>query len=146
MTWCCVICVVNLGAEPKRFTHTGWKYWHDVNSSRGRGMGVISLIKDVRQVQNRGQAKITKFQYKWCYSSESISLCIKTIHLWQLPPQCPCTVQKLNTYLKMVSFSVNGFQQKTPVLFCHSCEGYNTVIFTNSKKRLHSILNEFDTN
>ena len=58
-----VIYVVNLGAEAKRFTHRRCKVFTQCQFlKRGGGDGGISLIKDVQQMQNRGQAKITKFQ------------------------------------------------------------------------------------
>ena len=61
-----VIYVVNLGAEAKRFTHRRYKVLTQSQflKREGRGIGGIPQIKDVRQVQKRDQAKITKFQYK----------------------------------------------------------------------------------
>ena len=64
-----VIYVVNLGTEAKRFTHRRCKVltqcqFLNGGGGGGGGGGGISLIKDLRQVQNRGQAKITKFQHK----------------------------------------------------------------------------------
>ena len=64
-----MIYVVNLGAEAKRFTHRRCKVLIQCQFlKRGGGGGgwanLPNIIKDVRQVQNRGQAKITKFQYK----------------------------------------------------------------------------------
>ena len=60
-----VIYVVNLGAEAKRFTHRRYKVLTQSQFLKGGGGDRgISQIKDVRQVQNRDQAKITKFQYK----------------------------------------------------------------------------------
>ena len=44
------------------------------------GVGGISQIKDVRQVQNRDQAKIYKISVQMCYPSESISLCKPSIY------------------------------------------------------------------
>ena len=107
--------------------HTGDANLHtgDVSSS------------DVRQVQNRGQAKITKFQYKWCYPSESISPC-KPNHPFMTTPIAILSMyrQKLNTYSKMV---------KNPrFCFAHSdsCEGYYTVILPMVWK---DYINEFYT-
>ena len=60
-----VIYVVNLGGEAKQFIHRQCKVLTQCQFlKRGGGMGGISQIEDVRQVQNRDQAKITKFQYK----------------------------------------------------------------------------------
>ena len=61
-----VIYVVNLGAEAKRFIHRRCKVLTQCQFLKRGGVvgGGISQIEDVRQVQNRDQAKITKFQYK----------------------------------------------------------------------------------
>ena len=61
--------MVNLGAETKRFTHRRYQVLTQSQFLKrggggGGGIGGISEIKAVQQVQNRDQAKISKFQYK----------------------------------------------------------------------------------